>query len=151
DRHDPAIGRIEREVKKFWKSIENNEAPDPNFQADAATIAALYGDVYGGTVLDRCDDEYFSTVVKRYASARAAEKAAKLHKIAAKSEILTLIDGAETILTDGFYINRKNNFRVHARQDKETADIIELEVPAKISELPELAPEIPLIHRKSIF
>lgn len=45
--HAGVMTRLRTEVAKFWRSVDANEPPDPDYAADGATIAGLWSDDNG--------------------------------------------------------------------------------------------------------
>lgn len=99
---DRALGaEICRRVTEFWASIAADEAPAPDFRADAETIARLHGYAEPGKVADwrieapdgaldlLAEYERLGNVAKETAEARDAVKA----------ELLTMVGDAEKVTT----------------------------------------------------
>lgn len=105
DRHEGVIGRIEREVQEFWRSIEEITPPDPNWQIDAETVAALHGYVRPDSVADLRGNALATDLCRAYDDARKREKEAAKEKKGLGAQIRHLVDavelGAERALFDG--------------------------------------------------
>ncbi|HKI00739.1 MAG TPA: YqaJ viral recombinase family protein [Thermoanaerobaculia bacterium] len=104
DRHPGAIARIEREVAAFWRSIEENRPPEPDFERDLPALEILYGTPRPGTVLDLRGDRRLEALCAQYESARVDKAVAEGRKRAAKAGILSVIRDAETAYCEGFKI-----------------------------------------------
>jgi len=106
--HPGVAARIEAEVIAFWKSIEANDPPSPDWQLDGATIAALLGFSTPGLVKDLRGDALASEAAQDYDEARAVAKEAKERMEAAKAKLLHLTGTAErAVLDDGFSVSAK--------------------------------------------
>lgn len=92
------IEAIKARVKEFWRTIEANEPPKPDFTRDLETIARLAGYAEPGKVVEATPR--INELAASYKEAGALEKAAKEKKDAAKAEMLTLIGDAEKVLCD---------------------------------------------------
>jgi hypothetical protein len=133
DRDPAAIARIEREVAAFWRSIEENQPPKPDFERDLPTLEALYDTPRPGSVLDLRGNHRLEAICAEYESARVDEAVAQGRKRAAKAAILSLIRDTETVYCEGFKIlaaersggevsyHRKpyRDFRIFARAARE--------------------------------
>lgn len=97
DRHESAIARVRAEVAAFWRSIEAGEEPQPDWHADAETVAQLYGVTSAGSVLDLSDDVRFNELCRAYVAHAAVERQAQAGQAAAKAELLTLIGAAAKV------------------------------------------------------
>jgi putative phage-type endonuclease len=105
ERDEIVINRILEESAKFWKSIKNNEPPDPNFNSDAVFLKELYQHAEPGTVYDARGDERINEIVSKYKEASQKEKEAKSIKESCKSELLTIIGDNEKAAGDDFTIS----------------------------------------------
>lgn len=94
--------RILEESARFWKNIENNTPPAPDFVRDAEFIAQLYRNAEPGKLI-MADDE-IEHLATQYALAHAAEKAAGEQKAAIKSQILMMIGDASKVQGSNFSI-----------------------------------------------
>ncbi len=104
DRHDKTIAKLENEIAAFWVSIASGKCPEPDFERDAATIAALSINS-DGEVMDARGDNYLTALCNDYHEAATKEREAKKAKDAAKAEILIKIGNAPKALVDGFSIS----------------------------------------------
>lgn len=103
---DHAVGMaIENRVRKFWKSIAENNPPPFELPADAEFISTLYGYAEPGKVLDAQGDEEIATLVKQYQEASQKAKLADEDKKTAKALLLTKIGSHEKVLGSGFTIS----------------------------------------------
>ena len=105
ERHPGSIAAIERAVVDFWVSIREERAPTPDFQADAAAVAALYAHA-GVATADLSANNRLPELCAAYQRAGADEKAAKGAKAAAKAEIFREIgDAAKALCSDGYTVS----------------------------------------------
>lgn len=94
---------IIREADKFWKSIDANEPPKPDFERDAETIARLYNHAEPGKVINA--DMEIEDAMKLFKEAnRAATEWAKT-KDSIKAHILTKIGDAEKVIGSNWTIS----------------------------------------------
>jgi putative phage-type endonuclease len=102
---DRQIGEAIREkVAEFWKMVDTGKAPDPDFNVDGSTIAALLANDNGETI-DMSDNNRLAEVVAEHAKASADFKDAETRKDAAKAEILIIIGENKTVIGTGFKIS----------------------------------------------
>lgn len=103
---NPAIhAAILRESALFWKSIDENNPPPPDFALDSDFISSLYGHAEPGKVYDGRNDGELMMLAMEYKRAADALKEAQSQKDAAKAEILTKIKDSEKAFGDGFNIS----------------------------------------------
>ena len=105
ERDEIVIQAILDEVKKFWKSIEDNEPPDPDFNSDAIFLKELYQHAEPGTIFDAHGNDRINELVHKYKEASDKEKEAKKTKESCKSELLTIIGDNEKATGDNFTIS----------------------------------------------
>ncbi len=128
ERHDGLIARLEREVNEFWGSIERNEPPEPDFQADASAISLLYGGT-GEDFIDLRDNERALELCRIHREGLDDEKDGKERKQAAMAELKAMMQDARgAIIDEGFKIKaahlkestsvRKEHWRFAIHQSK---------------------------------
>lgn len=96
---------IKAKVAAFWRSIDANEEPEPNFKEDANFISKLQGYAEPGKVINASGDDKLSDLVRSYKSWGEKESAAKDEKDGIKAQLLILIGDAEKVMGDGFTIS----------------------------------------------
>ena len=79
----------------FWKSIDENKPPEPNFATDAKFIASLYNYAAPGSVVSVAGDEQIKEMVERYRENGELIKAAEARRDEIKAKLLTIIGEAE--------------------------------------------------------
>lgn len=104
-RDEAVITEIRKAIAEFWKSIEENNPPEPDFTVDAKFIAKLYGYAEPNKMINVKGDEKILDLASQYKEHADAEKEAKTSKEALKAEILTLIGDAEKATGDKFTIS----------------------------------------------
>lgn len=123
---------ILKKCEQFWKSVDEDTPPKPDFERDAEFIQALYAHTREG-VMDCGGDEYLKSLVMKYNTTAESIKALSKEKDAIKAEILVNIKDAEKVKGDGFTISagmveekeisfvRKpyRNFRVYLKKEKD--------------------------------
>ena len=101
---DPAVHEsILAKAKEFWRTIDANEEPKPDFKRDADFIKSLYQSAEPGTVMTATDR--INQLAESYRFARGQEKQAKEEKESFKAEILTIIGDTETVKGEMFTIS----------------------------------------------
>lgn len=104
ERHERAIARIERAVALFWRSIEENRPPEPDFDRDLPALEALYVTPRPGSVLDLRGHGRLEALCAEYERARRDGAAAEGRRRAAKAAILAIVQDSETVFCDGFKV-----------------------------------------------
>lgn len=104
-RDEIVISEIRKAIKEFWKSVEENKPPEPDFTADSKFIAKLYGFAEPNKIYDARGDERLQELTEKYKEYSDTEKQAKQGKDAIKAEILTIIGDAEKVTGDKFTIS----------------------------------------------
>lgn len=94
--------RILEEASTFWKNIENNTPPSPDFVRDADFIAKLYKNAEPGKIV--IADGEIEHLAQEYGMYAAQEKAAKEGKDATKAQILMRIGDASKVQGSNFSI-----------------------------------------------
>ena len=93
---NPAIQEaIKTKADAFWKSIDENNPPEPNFETDAKFIASLYNYAAPGSIISVAGDEEILKMVERYREGGELIKAAESRREEIKARLLTLIGEAE--------------------------------------------------------
>lgn len=91
-------------VEKFWKSIENNTPPQPNFERDAEFIAKMYSYADPTKIINVQGEEILAKAREYKRLGDVAKEADETRK-AIKAELLTIIGDAEKAHGDGFKIS----------------------------------------------
>lgn len=91
--------------RDFWRSIDANEAPAPDFHRDAEALRAMYDYAEPGKVANMRGDERVAEICQRYSEASRIAKNAEEDRKAAAAELLTVIGDAEKVFADGFTIS----------------------------------------------
>lgn len=100
---DKAIhDEIKKQVAAFWKSIEDNQEPEPDFKRDADFIARLYGKAEKDSVAYA--DQEVTDLAMLYRHASEAAKVADTQKKEYKAKILTKIGTTSKVMSDSFTI-----------------------------------------------
>ena len=104
-RDEAVISAILEKVSEFWRSIESNTPPDPNFEADAEFIGKLFGYAEHGKVLNIFEDSSMTLQAHEYKRLGDIVKDATEKRDAIKAEFLTKISDAEKCIGNGFSID----------------------------------------------
>lgn len=116
---DLEVGQsIERRIREFWQSIEENNPPPPVYPDDAAFVSRLYGYAEPGKVYDgRQDPDLLALCDAYHAAARIAKQADEDKKVA-KAKILEKIGDAEQALLAGFKVSAAMVGPTHVEFDR---------------------------------
>lgn len=92
-------------ISKFWSDVTNDNAPEPDFAADADFIISLYNDD-SGEVLDISDDEALRSLVLAYKELRTRYNELEAATKAIKAEVFHRTGHAAQLITkDGLTVN----------------------------------------------
>ena len=117
-------------VAGFWKTIDNNEAPEPDFERDAAVIMKLNQYAEPGKIMEPVNE--IDSLALEYKEHSDIMKAAEKKRDAVKAHLITLIGDHEKCKGDSYTISagvvgeaqvsytRKayRNFRINWRKKK---------------------------------
>lgn len=93
---------IER-AEEFWKRIENNDAPEIDFQKDADLLLKIYGNAESGKVLQASSEVDY--LARQYKETSKLETEYAKRKKEIRAEILSLIGDAEKVRGEGLSIS----------------------------------------------
>jgi predicted phage-related endonuclease len=109
-RHEAIIRAIERECRKFWWYVENDQEPPADYARDLSTLQLLRTDASTTRDLrnsDAPEKEELESLLVDYANGKEREKAGKATADQAKARMLDLIGDAEKVILDGGTIPAK--------------------------------------------
>lgn len=118
-RNESVILKIKDRVAAFWKSIDDNRPPEPNFVKDAEFIVSLYQSASKGKVLDGQQDESLTEKAEQYLKLGGEIKTLIEQRDAIKAEILMKIEDAEKVVGQGFTISAGVIAGGHVEFDRE--------------------------------
>lgn len=109
DAHPELIHRINTEVGRFWKSIEDGDEPDPNFATDLDAIQKVYRDIVPKSQIDAREDIELAALCADYAEANANRRKWEAAEATAKAAIIAneTVRTAEVVLAPGAVIKSK--------------------------------------------
>lgn len=110
-RDEAAIAAIEDAVARFWRSIEANDPPSPDFRRDADSIRDLYATSDPAAVLAEEARAEVERLLPRFLEARAAAKAAKEVEDELKARLLHALGPVEKVLIGDQSITAKTSQR----------------------------------------
>ena len=110
-RDEAAIAAIEDAVARFWKSIEANDPPSPDFRRDADSIRDLYAVSDPAAVLSPEARAEVERLLPRFLAARAAAKAAKEEEEEIKARLFHALGPVEKVFVGDYYITAKTSAR----------------------------------------
>jgi putative phage-type endonuclease len=110
-RDETAIAAIEDAVERFWRSIEANEPPSPDFRRDADSIRDLYAASDPAAALSEEARAEIATLLPRFIEARAAAKAAKEAEDEIKARLLHALGPVEKVVIGDHTITAKTSQR----------------------------------------
>lgn len=117
---DPKIAlAILDRVTQFWKSIEDNTPPEPNFQRDAQFIAKLYNFAEPNKLFDARGNELMLARAQEYRSLGEQIKLLDEKREELKAQILMEIGDAEKATGDGFSVTAGVIGAAHIEYDRE--------------------------------
>lgn len=94
-------------VTEFWESVDNGEAPMPNFDQDAGFIMKMHTDD-AGEPINISDDEDLKALVVAYKALRDRYNQIEKATDAIKAEVLYLVGNASALVSnDGLTVNLK--------------------------------------------
>lgn len=96
---------IKEKVKAFWKSIDDDIAPTPDFKRDADFISKLYGYAEVGKVIDASNDTDIEGAVRQYREVSNSIKDLEETKEGIKAQILMMIGDAEKATGNGWSVS----------------------------------------------
>ena len=96
---------IKRKAAEFWKSIDENRPPKPDFTRDAAFVTRLHSYAEVGKCFDASSDMEIITLAKRHKELGEAVKQCEAERDGIKAQILTKIGDSEKVVGDGFSIS----------------------------------------------
>jgi len=105
ERDEDVIAAIFQKAAEFWKSIDEDRAPEPDLLKDANFIAQLYKTAEPGKIADLSMSKQALAYARAYKAHAEDEKAAKANKDACKAQLLMLIQDAEKAYGAGFTIS----------------------------------------------
>lgn len=109
---------IKQKAAEFWKSVEDNVPPAPNFGRDADVIGKLYGYAEVGKVIDASGDPVMDALLRDYREAQQSEKEAKERKEALKAQIIMSIGDAEKVIGQGWSVSAGMIAGAHIEYDR---------------------------------
>lgn len=96
---------IRREAVAFWKSVDDNQPPTPDFIKDAEFIKRLYSKVEEGKIIDAKGNKEWLDLALMYKQRTAEVKLAENARDEVKSKIRIMMGDAEKVQGDGFSIS----------------------------------------------
>lgn len=91
------ISTIERAVASFWKSIEDNDPPPPDFSEDAEVIAAIRKETTAGLEVDLSSNNRLRELCENFLLANSKIKEATDIRDASKAEIFEISGQARKV------------------------------------------------------
>jgi putative phage-type endonuclease len=88
---------ILEKCEAFWKSIDENNEPKPDFRRDASFIISMYQKTEEGKVLDKVGDAEFDELARDYKFLSGQIKELDADKAALKAQMVILAGDAEKV------------------------------------------------------
>lgn len=101
ERNEKIMSAIMLKAAAFWKSIDENNPPDPDYAKDAEYINSIYNYSEPGKVIDVCGNEELEKLIRDYKNFSEIAKAATADKEIIKARLLEKIGDAEKVIFDG--------------------------------------------------
>ncbi len=105
---------IKEESRKFWRSIEQNEPPEPDYLVDSSLIRSLQGDIDIGRNISLTGNNRAHLLIENYKTLETVLQPSKEHvkdtesrMEAIKGELHHLMGKAETALIGDYRINAR--------------------------------------------
>lgn len=105
---------IEEECKKFWRSVELNEPPEPDYLIDNDLLARLRGPVRVGEGVNLSRNNEAVSLIAEYVqleetifSAKESIKPLELNKIRVKNRISSIMGNAERAIIGEYQVSAK--------------------------------------------
>lgn len=86
-------------VAEFWRSVDDNNPPDPVMPDDADALIAMHQFAEPGKLLDARDDDHLAALLQQYHALGSAERSAAEQRKVIKAEILARIGDAEKVIS----------------------------------------------------
>lgn len=107
ERNMVVLNKIKEKAAAFWKSIDDNIPPEPNFETDSQFIASLYGYSEPGSFMNLQGDNEILDMALKYKELGDQSKQNEIERKAIKAKLLTLIGDAEKAEGDMFKISAR--------------------------------------------
>lgn len=104
ERDEEVIAQIKEAVRKFWKSIDENQPPEIDYETDSDFIISRYGHAEPGSVIDLTGNEEIKNLALEYKNAGDSIKALTATRDTIKAQLLQCIGTSEKAKGDGFSI-----------------------------------------------
>jgi putative phage-type endonuclease len=104
DRDEDMGGRFCERIEQFWRDIDRNNPPTPDFERDGALIRRLYATAKPKTVVLDTNNRA-QHLCQEYTIAQQIESAGAKRKDAAVNELITLIGDAERAMVGEFKVS----------------------------------------------
>lgn len=122
--YDASVGAmIEEETASFWKSIETNAPPDPDYLVDSELLEKLRGPIRGGDIINLTNNERAKQLLYDYqvdaetvGNFKTQMKPTQERMARAKNELISMIGRNEKAIIGGLEISAK----VQSRDDSVT-------------------------------
>ncbi len=105
ERDEEICQAIKDKVAAFWKSIDDNEEPTPDFEKDASFISKLCRYAEPGKMMSLEGDEGFKNIAVKHNELGKRIKALEKQREACKAQMLMQIGDAEKCIGDGYTIS----------------------------------------------
>lgn len=103
ERNEKVIAAIRAASIKFWRSIQENQVPSPDFAKDSSFISSLYNYAEPGKVIDA--NEEIDVIANEYKEVSASIKILDNKKSELKAKLLMMIGDSEKVIGDNFSIS----------------------------------------------
>lgn len=98
ERDENAIAAIRHQASTFWKSIDADEAPNPDLTRDADAIIGMYNYAEPGKIVDASSDEEIASLIAAYKEHKAEMGRHEDIAKAIKADVLLRIGDAEKVI-----------------------------------------------------
>lgn len=102
---DKIFKAIENKAHAFWKSIEENNEPEPNWEKDSQFVVSLFQNSTEGLVID--SNETINELINEFSRCKENSKFWETNLNSVKAKILKEIGNAEKVKGSNFSISAK--------------------------------------------
>ncbi len=109
---------IKEKAFLFWKSIDENNPPEPNFETDASFINKFYGYAEPGKIIDVTENARIKELAEQYKQIASITKENDARQESIKAEILMMLGDCEKAISPAFSISAGMVGAAHIEYDR---------------------------------
>jgi len=108
-RDEALIRGIKDEIAFFWKTIDENDPPEPNFEEDGAVVQEVRKLLPYHDLIDMTGNNFLQDAAERYLAAKIEADQAETAKKAASTEIQQIVGNTKKVLCGDIEISTIEN------------------------------------------